>query len=272
MRITVLGSGTSTGVPVIGCECAVCRSDAPENKRLRCSLYIEDNGSAFLVDCSTDFRQQALRYGIRRIDAVLFTHNHADHMNGIDDLRVFNYLQGSAIGVYGDKVTLETIRRRFDYCFNPPQVGGGFPHLRLQEVQPRKGIRLGELDILPVRLKHGILDILGYRIGDSFAYLTDCSAVPEESMAQLEGVEVLIVDALRHKPHSTHFSLEQALELSRSLRPAQTWFTHIADDLDHFETNARLPANAQLLRDGQVIELPCRPGHHTSHRKAGALI
>ena len=272
MRITVLGSGTSTGVPVIGCDCAVCRSGAPENKRLRCSLYIEESGFVFLVDCSTDFRQQALRYGIRRIDAVLFTHNHADHMNGIDDLRVFNYLQGGPIGIYGDNATLATIQRRFDYCFNPPQVGGGVPQLLLQEIRPGQGFCLEGLNILPIRLKHGILDILGFRIGESFAYLTDCSAVPEESMALLEGIEVLIVDALRHKSHSTHFSLEQALNFSRALRPAQTWFTHIADDLDHFETNAQLPRNAQLLHDGQVIELRSQPGHHTPHRKAGALI
>jgi len=255
MRITVLGSGTSTGVPVIGCDCPVCRSDAPENKRLRCSLYVEEAGTGLLIDCSTDFRQQALGNGIKRIDAVLFTHNHADHMNGIDDLRVFNYLQDGPIDLYGDVTVIETIRRRFDYCFDPPQTGGGVPLLNLRRIEPAKPFEINGVKILPIPIKHGVLDILGFRIGRGFAYLTDCSEVPESSMPLLEGIEILVVDGLRRRPHPTHFNLDQALAFSARIGPKQTWFTHLADELDHFATNSTLPPNAQLLCDGQVIEL-----------------
>lgn len=254
MRITVLGSGTSTGVPVIGCDCPVCQSHIPENKRLRCSLYVEHPRVRFLVDCSTDFRQQALRYGIRHVDAVIFTHNHADHINGLDELRVFNHRQGAAINIYADAGVVDTILKRFDYCFSPPQIGGGVPVLNLIEITPSKSFNMNGIEVVPVPIKHGVLDILGFRIGN-FAYLTDCSNVPDSSLPLLQGVKVLVVDGLRRRCHSTHFSLDEALAFSRLVNPTQTWFTHIADEMEHFETNASLPPNAQLLHDGQVIEL-----------------
>jgi len=294
MRITVLGTGTSVGVPVIGCRCEVCRSTAPENNRLRSSVYIEHAGGKLLVDCSTDFRQQALRYRIPRVDAVILTHNHADHINGIDDLRSFNFVQRSPIDLYATADVLHTIRHRYEYAFNPTQLGGGVPRLNLHEIdlankagdlrletggtekqagdlrletggtktekptayslQPT-AFFIGGLQIVPVPIKHGVLDILGYRIGRNFAYLTDCSAVPESSVALLEGIEILVLDALRPTPHSTHFSLSEALDFSQRIGPAQTWFTHITCKMEHFATNASLPPNAQLLHDGQVIEV-----------------
>ena len=255
MRITILGSGTSTGVPVIGCECDVCRSDAPENQRLRCSLYVEHNGGAFLVDCSTDFRLQALRYRLPRVDAVLMTHSHADHINGIDDLRIYCYHQNGAIPIYGNDDVIETFRTRFAYCFNPVQLGGGVPKLELREIESDQPFQLDGLKIAPIPVKHGNLDVLGFRLGREFAYLTDCSAVPESSLALLEGVRVLIVGALRHAPHPTHFSLDEALAFSRLVGAERTWFTHIACRMgDYFATNATLPAEAQLLHDGQIIE------------------
>jgi len=258
MRITILGSGTSTGVPVIGCDCPVCRSIAPENKRLRCSLYVQNGPAALLVDCSTDFRQQALTHRIPRIDAVLFTHDHADHVNGIDDLRVFNYIQKAPIPLYADAPVLANIRRRFRYCFRPPQIGGGVPLLTLHRIHPGKPFTVNGIAITPVPIKHGVLDILGFRIGP-FAYFTDCSAVPETSLPLLQGTQILIVDALRRRPHSTHFNLDEALAFSARLAPQQTWFTHVADEMEHFETNASLPLNAQLLRDGQIIDIPNAP-------------
>jgi len=255
MRITVLGTGTSVGVPVIGCRCEVCRSTAPENNRLRSSVYIEHAGGKLLVDCSTDFRQQALRYRIPRVDAVILTHNHADHINGIDDLRSFNFVQRSPIDLYATADVLHTVRHRYEYAFSPTQIGGGVPRLNLQEIDPARPFFIGGLRIVPVPIKHGVLDILGYRIGRNFAYLTDCSAVPESSVPLLEGIEILVLDALRPTPHSTHFSLSEALAFSQRIGPAQTWFTHITCKMEHFATNASLPPNAQLLHDGQVIEV-----------------
>ncbi|HUT23665.1 MAG TPA: MBL fold metallo-hydrolase [Sumerlaeia bacterium] len=255
MRIRVLGSGTSTGVPAVGCECPVCRSRAPENKRLRSSILVERAGRGILVDCSTDFRQQALLYGLDRIDAVLMTHDHADHINGIDDLRPLCAASDRPVPVYGDETVLETFRRRFRYCFHPPQTGGGVPNLDLRPIEPAVPFLVDGLEVVPAPVKHGVLDILGFRLGPDLAYLTDCSAVPDSSLALLRGVKVLIVDALRPKPHPTHFGLGQALEFSRRLRPEQTWFTHISCRLEHFAANASLPSDAQLLHDGQVIEI-----------------
>lgn len=255
MRVTVLGSGTSVGIPSISCGCEVCRSEVPENQRLRSSVYIEHPGASFLIDCSIDFRQQALRHRMPAIEAVLLTHSHADHISGLDDLRSYNFLQSAPIDIWGDATTLEAVRQRFAYCFRPTQIGGGLPRLNLREVQPTEPFRIGTVTVQPVPIKHGILDILGYRIG-GLAYLTDCSAVPASSMPLIEGVDTLIVGALRPYPHETHFSLPEALALSRELDARQTWFTHIGCKLEHFATNAELPPEAQLLYDGQILEAP----------------
>ena len=264
IRVTVLGTGTSTGVPAIGCECEVCRSEAPENKRLRCSIYVEHASGNYLVDCSADLRQQALRYRLPRVDAVLVTHDHADHINGMDDLRIYNYLQGAPIHIHALEDVLETLRVRYSYCFNPTQIGGGLPRIQLRRIEPDRSFYPGRRDgdtggpslkVTPIPVKHGNLDILGFRLGRDFAYLTDCSAVPDSSVALLEGVKVLVVSALRPTPHPTHFSLHEALEFSRLLAPEQTWFTHMTCSLEHFATNASLPPEAQLLHDGQVIEV-----------------
>lgn len=256
MRITFLGTGTSVGVPMIGCDCATCNDPRPENKRLRTSVYIEHPGGAFLIDCSTDFRQQALTHRMPHIDALLITHDHADHINGIDDLRGYNHMQKGPIDIYAAASVLETLTHRYAYCFNPTQIGGGVPQLNLRQISGGEPFELNGLTITPVPAKHGILDILGYRLGPRFAYMTDCSEVPGSSVELLQGVEVLVVNALRHTPHPTHFTLDQALEFSRRIAPKQTWFTHMTCHLEHFATNAALPPETQLLHDGQVIELP----------------
>ena len=253
LRIRVLGSGTSMGVPVIGCDCAVCLSDDPRNKRLRSSIAVEAGGRHLLVDCSIDFRLQMLRWPMPRIDAMLLTHTHADHINGIDDIRSYNYIQGGPIPLYSTRYFIEDLCSRFPYCFNPMQNGGGVPQLDLRAVEPGLPFEADGIEVMPLTVMHGRLPILGFRIG-RFAYLTDCSAIPPESEALLEGVETLIISALRHRPHETHFSLSQSLEASRRLGVRRAFFTHIADDLDHEATNVGLPDWARLLHDGQRIE------------------
>ncbi len=207
------------------------------------------------MDASTDFRQQALRHRIHQVDSLLVTHDHADHTNGFDDLRAINFLQKKPIEVYAQANVLETLQQRFAYCFNPVQKGGGVPQLNMHTLDPGKSIIIDGLEITPIPIKHGILEIFGYRFGSDFAYLSDCNEVPESSMPLFEGVRVLVVDALRHRQHSTHFNLEQALEFSQRVAPEQTWFTHMTCKLEHFATNASLPANAQLLHDNQIIEI-----------------
>lgn len=254
LTIRVLGSGTSTGVPVIGCRCPVCTSTDPRNRRLRSSVAVEVDGRHLLIDCSTDFRQQMLRDPVPRIDAVLLTHTHSDHISGIDDLRIFNYRQGGAIPVFTTDYFIADLRTRFSYAFTPTQMGGGVPQLELTAVAPGTPFVAAGVEVLPVQVMHGRLPILGFRIGP-FAYVTDCSGLPDATIQQLRGVDTLILSALRPEPHETHFSLGQALEAATLIAPRRVYFTHIADRLDHETTNRELPPWAALLYDGQVIEV-----------------
>ena len=253
-RVTFLGTGTSHGVPMIGCQCAVCRSDDPRDRRLRPSVHVDvDGGPAVLVDTATDLRQQALTNRITRVDAVLFTHSHADHVMGLDELRRFNALKGAHLPVYADADTGAELRRIFAYAFTPPAgPGGGVPELALT---PIDGPFVVEgMTIVPVPILHGHWPILGFRIG-TFAYLTDCSAIPEPSYALLEGLEVLVLDALRHRPHPTHFTVAQAVAAATRVGARQTYFTHICHDLPHAATCAALPAGMALAYDGQVVTI-----------------
>ena len=263
LRITVLGSGTSHGVPAIGCDCAVCRSSDPRDRRTRPSILIDFGDEpaggfqaavrSILVDTSTDLREQALRYDIRRVDAILFTHSHADHIFGLDDVRRFNQIQKTAIPCFADEGTLDSLRRMFWYVFQPPeQRGGGIPQLSAFRIGGP--FSLGGVEIVPVPLFHGRLPVLGFRIG-SFAYLTDCNRIPDESYALLDGVHTVIIDALRWRPHSTHFSVDEAIDASRRIGAARAYFTHICHDLGHAETSARLPAGVELAYDGLVLEI-----------------
>jgi phosphoribosyl 1,2-cyclic phosphate phosphodiesterase len=262
LKVTLLGTGTSHGVPMIGCDCAVCRSADPRDRRSRPSILLEIHGAAapfagqvrsILVDTSTDLREQALRHDLRRVDAILYTHSHADHVLGLDEVRRFNALQRSAIPCYADERTAEDLRRMFDYVFNPPAaLGGGIPEISLFRVGGP--FTLGGLEIVPVPLLHGRRPILGYRVG-SFAYLTDCSAIPDASWPLLDGVRTLVLDALRDRPHPTHFSVAEALAVVDRLRPECTYFTHIAHDLGHAATCARLPAGVELAYDGLMLDI-----------------
>ena len=254
MQITFLGTGTSAGVPVIGCDCEVCRSDDPRDNRQRPSLWLRfDDGRSVLVDASPDLRAQALRFRIPRVDAIILTHAHADHILGLDDVRIYNFRQRAAIPLYGAERTLAQVRRMFAYVFDTAaQKGGGIPQFDLQTLTGP--FTLGGVTMLPVPVLHGRLPVLGFRMGN-FAYLTDCNHIPENSWPLLENLDILVLDALRHKPHPTHFTLAEAIETARRIGARQTWFTHMTCHLPHAQTCAELPEGMSLAWDGLELDL-----------------
>jgi phosphoribosyl 1,2-cyclic phosphate phosphodiesterase len=239
---------------MIGCTCRVCRSTDPYDRRLRPSICLHvDGGPTVLVDTATDLRHQALTHGLARVDAILFTHSHADHVMGLDEVRRFNVIGGGRIPAYADQSTAAELRRTFHYVFNPPaEPGGGIPQIDLRIIDG--AFDVGPLHVVPVPILHGARPILGFRFGE-FAYLTDCSAIPDTSWPLLDGVAVLIVDALRHRPHPTHFTVADAIRVAERLQPRQTWLTHVCHDLPHAETNAALPAGIALAHDGLTFDV-----------------
>ena len=254
ISITVLGSGTSAGVPTIGCPCAVCASSDPRDRRLRPSILLRYDGRVVLVDTSPDFREQALRARIERIDAILYTHAHADHILGLDDVRPFNYRQKQAIPLYGDEPTLETIQRVFRYAFTDEPSESTKPQLELHPLNGEPFSVFG-VEFTPLRLPHGTSsEVLGFRFG-SAAYLTDHSDIPEAAKAKLQGLDVLFLDALRHRPHPTHSTVERSLAWVEELKPRRAFFTHICHDLPHEATETALPANVRLAYDGLQIDV-----------------
>ena len=255
MEITVLGSGTSFGVPSINCDCKVCTSDDPHDKRTRASIWIRRDEASIIIDTSTDFRQQVLREHVKRIDGLLITHCHADHVHGLDDIRPYTFK--NSIPVFGNEWTIREFEERFSYIFKKTQRGGGKPKISLNVISDKmlessEVIMINGAAILPVPLKHGELDVLGYRI-DNFAYLTDCSSIPEESYRKLEGVEYLIIDALRYRPHSTHFTIPQAIEAAERIGAKRTWFTHLCHDVLHKDLKQDLPQGVAPAYDGLKI-------------------
>lgn len=254
VRVRFLGTGTSHGIPMIGCDCDVCRSSDPRDQRLRSSICLEcDDGARVLVDTTTDLRTQALRADLRRLDAVLYTHSHADHVMGLDEVRRFNMLSRQPVPLYGSPETLDDVRRSFGYIFaaDAPR-GGGVPDVRLCPIGGP--FCLAGLEVVPIPVHHGQKDVLAFRIG-RFAYVTDCNGMSDASQQALTGVEVLVLDALRHRPHPTHFSLAEAVDMARTLGARETYFTHMAHELGHAATCAALPSGMTLAYDGLVLDI-----------------
>lgn len=240
---------------MIGCDCAVCRSSDPRDKRLRPSIYVTcDDGTRVLVDTTPDLRTQALTHNIRRVDAVLYTHTHADHILGLDELRRFNLMTHLPVPLFGDAFSLTELRRTFAYAFDrgAPQ-GGGVPDLQLWTLTGG-ALSIGRQEIVPVPVRHGHRMILGFRFG-RFAYLTDCNAVPPASIELLKDLDVLVLDALRHRPHPTHFTVSEAVEVAAAIGARRTYLTHICHDLAHKETCAALPAGVTLAYDGLSLDV-----------------
>jgi phosphoribosyl 1,2-cyclic phosphate phosphodiesterase len=250
--LTVLGSGTSMGVPTIGCDCAVCGSSDPRDRRLRPSIMLSYNGRHVLIDTTPDFREQALREKITQLDAVLYTHTHADHILGIDDLRPLTYHHKPAkLPLYATPENCAFLRNMFRYIFDADYKFGGLPLVALKPIEG--AVELFGAQFEPVTVIHGETPILGFRFG-SAAYLTDHSSVPAESLDKLRGLDILFLDALRYKPHPTHSTVEQSLGIVADVKPKRTFFTHICHDLPHEETNAALPPGVQLAYDGMKLE------------------
>ena len=253
MKLTFLGTGTSTGVPSIGCECETCVSEDPRDKRLRVSIIIEHAGQSLLVDTSSDFRQQALRFGLKRLDGVLITHCHADHIFGLDDIRPLNFRFG-ALGLYANERAWVDIRRIFKYIFEPSHFGGGLPQVIAHTVYPGAPFCIGEqLEVTPLEVTHGRLPVMAYRFND-FAYATDLSEIPPQAMEALRDLDVLVLDCLRFKEHPTHLWVEKALGYVEKLKPRRTYFTHMAHDVKHERDSKRLPDGVEFAYDGLVVE------------------
>lgn len=256
MKAIFLGTGTSGGIPELACACAVCTSDDPKNKRTRSSLLLQDEaGNNLLIDASSDFRQQILRENIWDIRHILITHIHADHIFGLNEIRRFNQIHKTPVHLYLKKEFDGELREVFRYIYNPPQqLGGGIPQVENHIVPAGKSFRIYNFTIMPLLIKHGKLPIFGYRIND-LAYLTDCSEIPAETREHLAGLKVLVLNTLREQKHPTHFSLEESVSEAKKIKAENTYFTHIAHNIEHNQINATLPKNIHLAYDGLVLNI-----------------
>ena len=254
MKITILGTGTSCGVPQIGCRCRVCTSSDSKDKRLRCSSLIEVHGKNILIDCGPDFRQQMLAVDFRKLDAVLITHEHYDHVGGLDDLRPYSVF--GDVNVYAEKFCADHLMERIPYCFTPKERRyPGVPAIQLNEIEPHVPIHIDDVCVMPIRVMHGKLPILGFRIG-KLAYITDMKTMPDSEWQYLDGVEYLIVNGLRHKEHPSHQTIDDAVSFSKMLGVKETWIVHMSHDIaPHEEEQSLLPQHVHLAYDGEVIEI-----------------
>ncbi len=252
MEVSFLGTGTSHGVPVIGCSCPVCTSSDPRDQRYRSSVLLEVEGKNILIDTGPEFRLQAIRAGIKHLDAVLYTHDHADHLNGIDDLRVFTH--DATLPVYGNQRLVDCITGRFGYVLGRCEFAGGLPHLQTAVLERPVPVSVAGVEVLPIPIFHGDLTIFGYRVG-AFAYLTDCSGIPDGSWELLRDLDVLVIGALRKKPHPTHFSIDQAIEAAERIGARTTYLTHLCHETLHQELEASLPESIHVAYDMLKLEV-----------------
>ena len=253
MKVTFLGTGTSQGIPVVGSNHPVCLSTNKKDKRLRVSVLVEWNDYTYVVDCGPDFRYQMLRAGVKRIDGILFTHEHADHTAGLDDIRPFFFQQGD-IPIYAHERVIKSLEKRFDYIFEIENKYPGAPNVDIKRIE-NKPFQLKQLEVIPVNGFHNKLQVFGFRFRD-FAYLTDMKTIEDEELEKLKGLKVLVVNALRHEPHVSHYNLEEALELVKYLKPEKTYFTHISALLGfHDEVEKTLPENVFLAYDELQITI-----------------
>ncbi|TAH41592.1 MAG: MBL fold metallo-hydrolase [Bacteroidetes bacterium] len=252
MLITFLGTGTSQGVPMIGCECAVCTSGDPKDKRLRSSILVQSGQTNVVVDAGPDFRQQMLRQALKKLDAVLFTHEHKDHIAGLDDVRAFNYLSGSGMDVFATVKVQEALRREFFYVFSN-HTYPGIPKLNLKTID-NKPFSIGDIPVLPIEVKHMQLPVLGFRFNE-FTYITDANYIDEAEKEKIKGTRYLVLNALRKEKHPSHFTLNEALALIEEIRPEKTWLTHLSHQMGkHADVNSQLPKGVECAFDGLQIE------------------
>jgi phosphoribosyl 1,2-cyclic phosphate phosphodiesterase len=257
LRVQFLGTGTSHGVPSIACACRTCTSPDPRDRRARCAVVLRTRGKALLIDTPPELREQAIRYHLTQVDAVLFTHSHADHIFGLDDVRRFNDLKQGEMRCHGRRDTLEDLRQSFRYVFTPTQEGGGKPRLDLVPIEEERFVVEGiAVEAIPVW--HGALEVTAFRIG-GFAYVTDVSRIPDYSLQRLRDLDTLVLGALRHEPHPTHFTIAEALAVVAELQPRRAFFTHLSHSVEHRTVEATLPPGVHLAYDGLILDVPSGP-------------